>query len=220
MAMGPNQWLYFEADEHSFATYFDVYQGYRCGSKLNERRGYACFGACLHLPGFHFGYRSFEPQRSAGCQQWRVPLGTWTIILRIPDHLPSVPLPSQAHRFGRPSFTIYLTNNRRATICQRRSLEGTPAQTRLKQLAEGCCHVGTQGTCLPGNISNKKAPLAHKSYNSGDALFAALAVGSGNMFVKVYIGLAVAFLHTPCTNEPKRPADLHTPLPKMGIYPV
>ena len=31
------------------------------GSKLN-RRGYAGFGPCFHLPGFHFGYRFFEPQ--------------------------------------------------------------------------------------------------------------------------------------------------------------
>ena len=29
-----------------------------CGSRLN-RRGYAL---CFHLPGFHFGYRFFEPQ--------------------------------------------------------------------------------------------------------------------------------------------------------------
>ena len=27
---------------------------YGCGSKLN-RRGYAGFGPCFHLPGFHFG---------------------------------------------------------------------------------------------------------------------------------------------------------------------
>ena len=26
-----------------------------CGSKLNDRRGYAGFGPCFHLPGFHFG---------------------------------------------------------------------------------------------------------------------------------------------------------------------
>ena len=31
-----------------------------CGSKLN-RRGYAGFGPCFHLPGFHFGHRLFEP---------------------------------------------------------------------------------------------------------------------------------------------------------------
>ena len=34
-----------------------------CGSKIN-RRGYAGFGPRFHLPGFHFGYRSFEPQLS------------------------------------------------------------------------------------------------------------------------------------------------------------
>ena len=31
------------------------------GSKLN-RGGYAGFGPCFHLPGFHLGYRFFEPQ--------------------------------------------------------------------------------------------------------------------------------------------------------------
>ena len=29
MAMGHNLWLYFGVDEHPFATYFDVHQGYR-----------------------------------------------------------------------------------------------------------------------------------------------------------------------------------------------
>ena len=29
----------------------------------------------------------------------------------------------------------------------------------------------------------------------------------------------VPFLHTPWKNESKRPADVHTPLPKRGIYP-
>ena len=29
MAMGHNQWLHFGMDEHPFATYFDVRQGYR-----------------------------------------------------------------------------------------------------------------------------------------------------------------------------------------------
>ena len=36
-----------------------------CGSKLN-RRGYAGFGPCFHLPGQPiFGYRVFEPQPSS-----------------------------------------------------------------------------------------------------------------------------------------------------------
>ena len=34
-----------------------------CGSKLNSR-GYAGFGPCFHLPGFHFGYVFLEPQPS------------------------------------------------------------------------------------------------------------------------------------------------------------
>ena len=29
MAMGHNLWLHFGVDEHPFATYFDVHQGYR-----------------------------------------------------------------------------------------------------------------------------------------------------------------------------------------------
>ena len=29
LAMGHNLWLYFGVDEHPFATYFDVHQGYR-----------------------------------------------------------------------------------------------------------------------------------------------------------------------------------------------
>ena len=28
------------------------------------------------------------------------------------------------------------------------------------------------------------------------------------------------YIITPCTNEPKRPADVHTPLPKRGTYPL
>ena len=32
--------------------------------------------------------------------------------------------------------------------------------------------------------------------------------------------LDIPLLHTPWTNEPKRPADVHTPLPKRGIYPL
>ena len=43
-------------------VYFHLTNG--CGSKLN-RRGYAGFGPCFHLPGFHFGYRLFQPQPNA-----------------------------------------------------------------------------------------------------------------------------------------------------------
>ena len=32
--------------------------------------------------------------------------------------------------------------------------------------------------------------------------------------------LYIPLLHAPWTNEPKRPADVHTPLPKRGIYPL
>ena len=35
-----------------------------CGSKSN-RSGYAGFGPCFHLPGFHFGNVLFEPQPCA-----------------------------------------------------------------------------------------------------------------------------------------------------------
>ena len=36
-----------------------------CGSKLN-RRGYAGFGSCFHLPGFHFGTGFLSHSQMAG----------------------------------------------------------------------------------------------------------------------------------------------------------
>ena len=39
MAMGHNLWLHFGRDEHPFATYFDVHQGYRVLT-----HGHICIG--------------------------------------------------------------------------------------------------------------------------------------------------------------------------------
>ena len=45
-----------------------------CGSKLN-RRGYAGFGPCFHLPGFHVQYRFFEPQPNEWFLLTEIPFG-------------------------------------------------------------------------------------------------------------------------------------------------
>ena len=37
-----------------FLSQAELRSTYGCGSKLT-RRGYASFGSCFHLPGFHFG---------------------------------------------------------------------------------------------------------------------------------------------------------------------
>ena len=46
--------------------YFDPYPD-GCGSKLN-RRGYAGFGPCFHLLGFHLGYLFLTPT-ARGCPE-------------------------------------------------------------------------------------------------------------------------------------------------------
>ena len=54
MAMGQNLWLHFEVDEHPFATYFGVRQGYRVltHSHINQPTKFIARG-CFFFVGNH-----------------------------------------------------------------------------------------------------------------------------------------------------------------------
>ena len=100
------------------------------GSKLN-RRGYTGFGPCFHLPGFHVGYRFFEPpQKNTGnpAMPWSCRESVW----------PESSAPQQAAN-PLPRFSAQLCQPPEATTARK----SWPGQRHL------CSYCGSCTTLNP-----------------------------------------------------------------------